>query len=51
MMSELKYPIIAKYPKGNERKYNTDNPTPTEPIQIISKEKKTDDDKRSIPLS
>lgn len=28
MLKELRYPILPKYPKGNERKYDERNPTP-----------------------
>lgn len=35
MMKQLKYPIIEEYPKGDETKYDTDNPIPIEPTRII----------------
>lgn len=37
MLSELKYPVYDKYPKGDERRYDTDNPIPIHPIEIIQK--------------
>lgn len=35
MLKELKYPIITPYPKGDERRYDEDNPIIAEPIRII----------------
>lgn len=37
MLKELKYPIIPEYPKGDEIHYDTENPKPIIPIQIIGK--------------
>ncbi len=37
MLKELKYPIISKYPKGDEIRYDTNNPLPVEPIKIIKR--------------
>lgn len=38
MLSELKYPVYDKYPKGDETRYDTENPKPVNPIEIINKE-------------
>ena len=35
MLRELKYPIVSKYPKGNEVRYNPENPVPVIPIQVM----------------
>jgi len=35
MREELKYPVYNKYPKGDEKHYDTDNPQIVEPIRII----------------
>ena len=35
MLKELKYPIYSKYPKGDEVRYDTDDPHPINPIEII----------------
>ena len=35
MLKELKYPIIRDYPKGDERRYDVNNPTIAIPIEII----------------
>lgn len=37
MLTELKYPIIAEYPKGDERRYDTDNPQIAIPIEIVDR--------------
>ncbi len=37
MLSELKYPVYDKYPKGDETRYDTKNPIPIHPIEIIAK--------------
>jgi len=37
MLKELNYPIISQYPKGDERKYDINNPQIAIPIQIIKK--------------
>ena len=37
MLSQLKYPVIKEYPKGNETRYDTENPKPIHPIEIIQK--------------
>lgn len=36
MLSELRYPIIKEYPKGDEQRYNTENPVPVNPTKIIT---------------
>lgn len=40
MRSELKYPVYDKYPKGDERKYDTDNPVPVEEKMITERKGK-----------
>lgn len=35
MLSELKYPVIEEYPKGDEQRYDTNNPIPVNPIKVI----------------
>lgn len=37
MLSELKYPVITPYPKGNETHYDTTNPKRVVPITVIEK--------------
>ena len=37
MMSELKYPIVTPYPKGDEVRYDTNNPQRAIPIEIIKR--------------
>ena len=37
MLSELKYKVYDKYPKGNEQHYDVNNPKILEPIRIIDK--------------
>ena len=37
MLSELKYPVIPQYPKGDEVRYDTDNPVRAVPIEIVGK--------------
>jgi len=37
MMSELKYPIVTPYPKGDEVRYDTNNPQRAIPIVIIKR--------------
>ena len=37
MLKELKYPVITPYPKGNEVRYNTEDPKPVKPIRKIVK--------------
>ena len=37
MRSELKYPVLDKYPKGDEIRYNTENPQIVHPIEIIDR--------------
>lgn len=39
MRRELKYKVIDKYPKGDEKKYDTRNPKIVEPTRIIKKRK------------
>lgn len=34
MLKDLKYPVIKKYPKGDEKYYDVDNPKPVNPIKI-----------------
>ena len=40
MLSELKYPIIGKYPKGDEQHYDTNDPRIVSPIEIVESKKK-----------
>lgn len=35
MLKELRYKVYDKYPKGDEVQYDTDNPIPINPIEII----------------
>lgn len=35
MRKELKYPVIDKYPKGDERPYDPENPVAVEQIKIV----------------
>lgn len=35
MRKELKYPVLEKYPKGDEVKYDTHDPQPIKPIEVI----------------
>lgn len=35
MRKELKYPVLGKYPKGDEVKYDTHDPQPIKPIEVI----------------
>lgn len=37
MLKELKYPVITPYPKGDEERYDIDNPKPVDPIRKIVK--------------
>ena len=37
MLKELKYKVIPEYPKGDEVRYDTENPKAVNPIQIIRK--------------
>ena len=37
MLSELKYKIYDHYPKGNEIRYNIDDPKPIKPTEIITR--------------
>lgn len=37
MRGELKYPVYDKYPKGDERRYDTKNPQIAVPIEIVEK--------------
>lgn len=37
MLSELKYPVISKYPKGDEIRYDTENPKPVYKMEVIGK--------------
>lgn len=38
MRKELKYPVIDKYPKGDERPYDPENPVAFEQIKIVGEE-------------
>lgn len=38
MRKELKYPVIDKYPKGDEQRYNTKNPKPFRKKKIITRD-------------
>ena len=40
MRGELKYPVYDKYPKGDETKYDVDNPQIIEPIKVLEGKKK-----------
>lgn len=35
MLKDLRYPAIKEYPKGDERRYDTNNPKPVYPTKII----------------
>ena len=35
MLKELRYPVYSEYPKGDERRYDTDNPQIAIPIQVV----------------
>lgn len=35
MLKELRYPVYSEYPKGDERRYDTENPQIAIPIQIV----------------
>ena len=37
MLKELKYPVYDNYPKGDEVRYDTNNPQIAVPIQIVRK--------------
>ena len=36
MLKELRYPVYDHYPKGDERRYDTDNPQIAIPIEIVT---------------
>ena len=38
MLRELRYEVIPQYPKGDETRYNTENPKPIKPIEVITKQ-------------
>ena len=38
MLKELNYPVIQKYPKGDERHYDVEHPEPTSPMVVYTKE-------------
>ena len=38
MRSELKYKVYDKYPKGDETRYDTTNPKPIHPIEVMDRE-------------
>lgn len=40
MRRALKYPVISNYPKGDETRYDTENPSPITPIQIIERSRR-----------
>ena len=42
MLKELRYPILPNYPKGNERKYDTNNPQIAIPIEIVGAKGETE---------
>ena len=44
MLKELKYKIVPEYPKGDERKYDINNPIPANPIKVITKGEKDETD-------
>ena len=35
MLSQLKYPVYSSYPKGDERKYGTQDPQIAPPIEVV----------------
>ena len=37
MLSQLKYPIVSEYPKGDETRYDVDNPQIVHPIEVIDR--------------
>ncbi len=37
MRQQLKYPVIDKYPKGDEQQYDVENPQIVHPIQIVER--------------
>lgn len=37
MLKELRYPVYDHYPKGDERRYDPDNPVIAIPIQVIER--------------
>lgn len=39
MLRELKYPISREYPKGDEKRYDTENPKPEHKIEVIRSSK------------
>lgn len=39
MRKKLKYKVFDEYPKGNERRYDTDNPQIAVPIEIVRRER------------
>ena len=39
MMKELRYPVYSEYPKGDERRYDTDNPQIAIPIVVVGEKK------------
>lgn len=41
MLKELQYPIYAQYPKGDERRYDVNNPQIAVPIQIVTPKDKS----------
>lgn len=36
MREQLRYPVLDHYPKGDERRYDTDNPQKAEATKIIA---------------
>lgn len=39
MRAALKYPVYDEYPKGDERKYDVNNPKPVEEIRVVERKK------------
>ena len=39
MLEDLRYPVLDHYPKGDERKYDINNPVAVNPIKIIRSDK------------
>ena len=40
MRKALKYEVFDKYPKGNETRYDTSDPKPVTPIEIVERRMK-----------
>ena len=41
MRKQLRYKVYEKYPKGDERRYDTNDPKIAIPIEIVEKNKET----------